>query len=478
MTLKQKAKATKTMTNSLVSHLTRERLTAFLEAIKAYQGSTFELSQNDQGDCSDCDDRDFLNRITVSLTGRAYQIGKKLGNGSYSNVYALKADGDECYSYALKHYTKQYEESEDEGECEEDSECDEDEEDDEDEGSDEDEEGSPAHSSERVDEQTVDMDVGALRELSILVGLLKDEGDTYGDYDICEIVDIVYHIDNLGIVMKKYKATLASIMDDGDLTHANKCFIAQRLLRSLSYLHAKDILHRDIKPENIMMEVNQGSGIGDMSSVYSPIVVDFTLGKNIHALNLEGTHTTHVATSYYRAPEIIAKKRYSKPSDVWALGVVLLEMFTERSITECETDEESLEVVLRRVKRLKSSDSKGLDWVRLVKEMLVVDTQKRGTFEGLLLEHFGEKIEVSERGEKVEKIKVSPGIEAICKRLGAKKKVTRSAAQRYTSLTGCNKFAAVHLAMKIYESELLGNPYVDDEVMVTVRMLEYGGLYV
>ena len=44
---------------------------------------------------------------------------------------------------------------------------------------------------------------------------------------------------------------------------------------------------------------------------------------------LKRTLTSHVATRFYRAPELILmEKDYGKPVDIWSVGVIMGELFT------------------------------------------------------------------------------------------------------------------------------------------------------
>jgi hypothetical protein len=90
--------------------------------------------------------------------------------------------------------------------------------------------------------------------------------------------------------------------------------IARKLCAGLAAAHDKGVLHRDLKPANIMID-----GRGQV------LITDFGLAAL--AGQLEGAHLRD-GTPAYMAPEQLAGKEVSVRSDVYALGLVLHEMFT------------------------------------------------------------------------------------------------------------------------------------------------------
>ncbi|ODV95931.1 hypothetical protein PACTADRAFT_41265 [Pachysolen tannophilus NRRL Y-2460] len=87
--------------------------------------------------------------------------------------------------------------------------------------------------------------------------------------------------------------------------------IAESVLRGLSYLHERKIIHRDIKPQNILLDDNG-----------SVKLCDFGVSGEV----VDSLATTFTGTSYYMAPERIKGQPYTVTSDVWSLGLTLLEV--------------------------------------------------------------------------------------------------------------------------------------------------------
>ena len=90
--------------------------------------------------------------------------------------------------------------------------------------------------------------------------------------------------------------------------------IARQLCAGLAAAHAKGVLHRDLKPANIMLD-----GRGQV------VITDFGLAGV--ADDIRG-HEVRSGTPAYMAPEQLAGKEVSTRSDIYALGLVLYEVFT------------------------------------------------------------------------------------------------------------------------------------------------------
>ncbi|MFB3826249.1 MAG: protein kinase [Bryobacteraceae bacterium] len=88
--------------------------------------------------------------------------------------------------------------------------------------------------------------------------------------------------------------------------------IARRLCAGLAAAHEKGILHRDLKPANIMID-----GRGQV------LIMDFGLAAAAGEIA-----DLHSGTPAYMAPEQLAGREVTVRSDIYALGLVLHEMFT------------------------------------------------------------------------------------------------------------------------------------------------------
>ncbi len=99
----------------------------------------------------------------------------------------------------------------------------------------------------------------------------------------------------------------------GDLKR--KLSIALQVARALEYIQGQKIVHRDIKPENIHIDA---AGVVKL--------IDFGIAKS------EGLSITRagyvLGTPYYMAPEQVMGKEITGQVDVYAFGVLLLELMT------------------------------------------------------------------------------------------------------------------------------------------------------
>ncbi len=123
--------------------------------------------------------------------------------------------------------------------------------------------------------------------------------------------------------------------------------IARKLCAGLAAAHEKDVLHRDLKPGNVMLD-----GRGHV------LLTDFGLAGL--ADDIRGADIAS-GTPAYMAPEQLTGKEVSTRSDIYALGLVLYELFTGRRPHESDSLPELLRLKHESVPESPSSFARDLD---------------------------------------------------------------------------------------------------------------------
>lgn len=110
------------------------------------------------------------------------------------------------------------------------------------------------------------------------------------------------------------RGALADIVRDrGRIPEPVICKIAEHCLRGLGFLHDNHILHRDVKTGNILLS----------RKLCRAKLSDFGLARDLE----EGSSVTDtfVGTLAYMSPERLYGSGYTYASDIWGLGISLLE---------------------------------------------------------------------------------------------------------------------------------------------------------
>lgn len=90
-----------------------------------------------------------------------------------------------------------------------------------------------------------------------------------------------------------------------------------QILEGLEYLHAHNVVHRDIKGANILVDRNGICKLSDFGG--SKIIIEEF--EFIKQLSFRGTVN-------WMAPEAIRRLEYSRFSDIWSIGCLVIEMAT------------------------------------------------------------------------------------------------------------------------------------------------------
>jgi serine/threonine-protein kinase len=97
--------------------------------------------------------------------------------------------------------------------------------------------------------------------------------------------------------------------------------MARQLCAAVTAAHERGVLHRDLKPANVMID-----GDGNVR------ITDFGIATATADAGEELT-----GTPQYMAPEVLAGRPASSRSDIYALGLILFEIFTGRRVYDAKT---------------------------------------------------------------------------------------------------------------------------------------------
>jgi len=114
-------------------------------------------------------------------------------------------------------------------------------------------------------------------------------------------------------------ATLAQLLRLGPVAPAEAAQLGAQVASALAYVHARGIVHRDLKPANILL------GSAPEAGGAVPVkLTDFGVARILDGTRLTVTGTT-VGTANYLSPEQASGAEVTPASDVYSLGLVLLE---------------------------------------------------------------------------------------------------------------------------------------------------------
>jgi PAS domain S-box-containing protein len=133
-----------------------------------------------------------------------------------------------------------------------------------------------------------------------------------GHPGIPELVDVARHRGRTVVITRYVEGhTLTDILPVDDSRTRDR--IAYQLMDVVSHLHDKDIVHRDIKPDNIIVRPDG-----------TIVLLDYGIVKRMKEME---TSATVIGTRPYMSPEQVNGKS-ERRSDIWALGVVIYQMYT------------------------------------------------------------------------------------------------------------------------------------------------------
>ncbi|MBA3457445.1 MAG: protein kinase [Deltaproteobacteria bacterium] len=136
------------------------------------------------------------------------------------------------------------------------------------------------------------------------------------------VLDVGMHDDKPFVVMDFVSGQdLKTLISQGRVAPARAVEIVRQVLSGLAHAHELGIIHRDIKPANIVL--SQKAGLGDHVKV-----LDFGLARLQAETTSPLTTGIVLGTPAYMAPEQIRGIAIDARTDLYACGVLLMELLT------------------------------------------------------------------------------------------------------------------------------------------------------
>jgi serine/threonine protein kinase len=121
----------------------------------------------------------------------------------------------------------------------------------------------------------------------------------------------------------------------GELPLSHIRWYLRQAAEAIHQCHANGLMHRDVKAANML--VNRDAELR---------LADFGLMTTFDDPHVQHSH--NVVTLWYRAPEILlGDALYGPAVDLWALGCLMVELFTKSSPFPGQNDSHQLELILR-----------------------------------------------------------------------------------------------------------------------------------
>lgn len=206
----------------------------------------------------------------------------------------------------------------------------------------------------------VDEEVGPRRngELKVLASL--------NHHGIVTLLDAGVHVDGKRVPHHYLVMELVEGLDlqrrlvGEELTSRQIGEIGYDVAEALEYVHARGVVHRDIKPSNILLV-----DYHDQGQRMRARLTDFGIARTEEdpRLTMEGQTT---GTAGYLSPEQAASEGVGPATDVYSLGLVLLECFT-RNMAFPGGQVQS--AIARLLKQPTIPDSIPADWAELLTSM-------------------------------------------------------------------------------------------------------------
>ena len=122
--------------------------------------------------------------------------------------------------------------------------------------------------------------------------------------------------------------TLSNFRQNRSMPGVHVARLGSEIAEALAYIHQRGVVHRDIKPANILIAQAPDSGADHCVKL-----ADFGIARIVDAERLT-EHGTTVGTAHYLSPEQATGTSAGPPTDIYTLGLVLIECLTGTMVFE------------------------------------------------------------------------------------------------------------------------------------------------
>ncbi|SEN34303.1 Serine/threonine protein kinase [Cryobacterium luteum] len=163
---------------------------------------------------------------------------------------------------------------------------------------------------------------------------------------------------------------LRTRINDGPVPSVDVAGMGADLAEALHYVHERGIIHRDVKPANVLLAPSGFPGRGMHAKL-----ADFGIARLLDETRLTATGSL-LGTASYLSPEQALGAAIGAPTDVYSLGLVLLECLTGQRAYP-GTAVESAMARLQRQPEI--PNTLGRDWSELLASMTAREAADRPT---------------------------------------------------------------------------------------------------
>ncbi len=170
-------------------------------------------------------------------------------------------------------------------------------------------------------------------------------------------------------------ADLSRTLATGPLKPRDIALIGYDIAEALQYVHSRNVVHRDIKPSNILFVDYFDDGARARAKL-----TDFGIAHR--GTEQQSDTQTTTGTAAYLSPEQVAREPIGPASDIYALGLVLLECFTNELAYPGEPVDSA---VARLEHQPPMPNSVPTAWREFLAKMTARDPRKRPTAKQVVL---------------------------------------------------------------------------------------------